>query len=245
MEIDRRTFLTLAGAGAAAAFPAGRLSAMPAAPRPANVPSAIATLDLGNGCGLRESVAGFASGLAELGMVATSIRPGIDSDARPRGLLVVPAVAVAGWPASNLLIRRAARGDLCLVELGFGFGDGDLCTSGRFWLSQTLGLRAGTPARSPRVNGRPVPYVDYEWPVATKVRDFSRVIPLEGPGWTPMAWSGRSVVGLRRRMGAGSVVVLGSPIGPHLRSGDPEATEWLRALVAEAAVHTPAQSFPV
>ena len=236
MEIDRRTFLLVTGGGVAAPLLSGRAATGPAALRGRGIAAAITTLDLGKGCGLPESVAGFEAAFGALGIGARTIRAGGDEGAWPGGLFVVPAVTAPGPAASNLLMRRAVRGDLCLVELGFGFGDEDQCSAGRSWLQQTLGLRAGNPIGSPRVSDRLVPYVDYTWPAATKIRDFSRVIPLEGPGWTPMAWSGNSVVGLRRRLGAGSVVVLGSTIGPHLRSDDPEATAWVRALVAEAAV---------
>ena len=245
MEIDRRTFLLVAGGGVATPLLSGRATTGPPALRSRGIAAPITTLDLGKSCGLPESVAGFEGAFGTLGIGARTIRAGSDDEAWPGGLFVVPAVTAPGSAASNLLMRRAVRGDLCLVELGFGFGDQDQCSSGRSWLQQTLGLRAANPAGSPRVGDRPVPYVDYAWPAAAKIRDFSRVIPLEGPGWTPMAWSGNSVVGLRRRLGAGSVIVLGSTIGPHLRSGDREAIGWLRALVAEAAVYIPAQSFPV
>lgn len=79
-------------------------------------------------------------------------------------------------------------------------------------------------ARSVRAIGHErVPYIAYRWPLETQVRDFSCVTPVSAPTghviahWreTPVAWS--------KRIGAGTLVFIGSPIGPALRAGDYEA----------------------
>ena len=78
-----------------------------------------------------------------------------------------------------------------------------------------------------------VPYISYTWPVPVMVRDFSRVVPVSGTGWDPIAEVGGVCVGLTRRIGRGRLVVLGSPLGPVLLGGDREAHEWLAALLQE------------
>jgi hypothetical protein len=83
---------------------------------------------------------------------------------------------------------------------------------------------ANRNARALRAIGHErVPYVVYRSQRVAHVRDFSRVIPVSAAAghaiahWeeVPVAWS--------KRVGAGTLVFIGSPIGPALRAGDLEA----------------------
>jgi hypothetical protein len=76
------------------------------------------------------------------------------------------------------------------------------------------------------------PYVDYHWPVVSKIRDFSRAVPIDPGTGETIAWFHDLPVAAKRRIGKGTFVYLGSPLGPHLLSGDREAGHWLRSFCA-------------
>jgi hypothetical protein len=66
------------------------------------------------------------------------------------------------------------------------------------------------------------------------MRDFSRVVP---PGDQPgeiIAWAGDLPVALRRRVDAGTLIYLGSPLGPALWAGDVQARRWLYTVALAA-----------
>ncbi len=76
-----------------------------------------------------------------------------------------------------------------------------------------------------------VPYVDYDWPLAAAIRDFSRVIPVNAPAREVIGSASGLPVAFRRKVGRGCLVFLGSPLGPALRAGDAEARRWLEEFV--------------
>jgi hypothetical protein len=77
-------------------------------------------------------------------------------------------------------------------------------------------------------------YVKYLWPRAALIRTFSAVIPVACPHAEAIAHYGNTPVAIRRRMGRGGVVFLGSMLGPNIRAEEFEArmigTEMLRCL---------------
>jgi hypothetical protein len=81
-----------------------------------------------------------------------------------------------------------------------------------------------------------IPYVEYTWPVSTKVRDYSRIVPLTPQRGRVIARAGDTAVALARRVGPGTLVFLGSPLGPALWIGDAEARNWFVALLALGAM---------
>jgi len=78
-----------------------------------------------------------------------------------------------------------------------------------------------------------VPYVTYNWPLETKVRDFNRAIPVSAKDGRTIATLGELPVALSKRIGKGTFIFLGSPIGPAIRAGDSEARSWLRSVIAK------------
>jgi hypothetical protein len=74
------------------------------------------------------------------------------------------------------------------------------------------------------------PYVDYVWPVRTKIREFAVTKLAPTPGDHVIATFLGAPVGLRRRVGNGTLVTLGSPLGPLFLSGDVDAARWFNAL---------------
>jgi hypothetical protein len=200
VAVSRRGFLA-----AAAAAPIGATLWRPAeAPPPAGVV-----------CALEESRAGFSRYAAVSGSeVMTGSR-----------LLVVPGAV--GWDES--LPARVREGRLVVFESAAGFGDTSAFARQREGLRAAFGLEIEAPVAPWEEGPRPA-YVDFHWPVAARVRDFSSVVAVRG-GETA-GHLGSRVVAACRRLGAGTFVFLGSAIGPALWTADPHAEAWLDAVVA-------------
>jgi hypothetical protein len=88
-------------------------------------------------------------------------------------------------------------------------------------------------ARSVRAIGQGrVPYVSYRWPHEAHIRDFSRAIPVTAANGHAIGHWGELSVAWSKPVGAGTLVFLGSPIGPALRANDSEAHSLLRSMIA-------------
>jgi hypothetical protein len=140
-----------------------------------------------------------------------------------------PAVGVSG----SSVVMAAHRGATVIIECGVTANDALTALGVSAEQPRNLWRRGFSP-EIPNV-GPAIPYIDYSWPIVVKVRDFSRVVPVNGPGWDHIAEVDGVCVGLTRRFGRGRLVVLGSPLGPVLLGEDREAHEWLDALIATTA----------
>lgn len=74
------------------------------------------------------------------------------------------------------------------------------------------------------------PYVEYFWPVRVKIREFAPVQLTLAPGDEIIATFSGLPAGLRRRVGDGVLITLGSPLGPIFPAGDPDARCWFDEL---------------
>ena len=213
----------------------GRVASSLAAVLPLDLPHRIGPrpgrviLDLGEHCGLRESLSGYTSALGCLG---ASVRV---ADARSQSrcaLLIVPAAVDVPPPAVTAIVGCLRGGGTVLLESGAGFASAREYEVHRAVLRDHFGVEVGAVVAlwsSPRPQG--IPYVDYTWPCRAQVRDFSRVVTLEGPGEIIARVHGLPV-SLKRRSGRGTLICLGSPLGPALLAGDAEARRWLYQVVA-------------
>ena len=75
------------------------------------------------------------------------------------------------------------------------------------------------------------PYIEYGWPIKTKIREFAAAALKPGPGDQVIGTFAQQPVALRRRAGRGMLVTLGSALGPIILSGDPDARAWLAAFL--------------
>lgn len=75
------------------------------------------------------------------------------------------------------------------------------------------------------------PYVEYSWPIRANIREFAAVSLDPIPGDQVIGTLAQRPVALRRRVGRGTLVTLGSPLGPIFLSGDPDARGWLAAFL--------------
>jgi hypothetical protein len=171
-----------------------------------------AMAERGGACVLAESRAGFDEAPSHL---------------EERRFLVFPGAV--GWDDS--LVERVRAGATVLFESAAGFGDATEFAAQRAGLLTAFDLTIEPPAEPWTDRGRPA-YIDLHWPAVARLRDFSTVVRVRG-GET-VGRLGSFPVAARRRLGAGSFLFLGSPIGPALWSGDPQAHAWLGALVAQA-----------
>jgi hypothetical protein len=215
MELTRREFLGAAAVTAATMAGPSRMLRR----RPTSGANSCQLLDLGEHCGLRESVAGFEAVLAaERPAAATQV-------------IVVPAALAIPRPTARLLVRHIAGGGRLILESGAGFAapTGPAFRAHRDLLRDCFDLDVGRPRR---LAGRRVPYVEYRWPSRALVRDFSCIVPVNAREGEAIARIDGATVGLARRVGSATLIFLGSPLGPALWAGDAEARRWLLETIA-------------
>lgn len=91
-----------------------------------------------------------------------------------------------------------------------------------------------------RLSGQPLDaglYLSYLWPTRTLIRRFGSVQPVVCRRNEAIARVEESTVAMRRRMGRGGLVFLGSMLGPHLRAEDREAEDLFRSLLRPISVN--------
>jgi hypothetical protein len=205
MTIDRREFL--GRAALAAVLPYFQMPTVRGRTDPQ-----ITILDLGTACALRESVQGYVAA------AGTSVL-------RTPVLIIPAALSTPMQYVENYLLN----GGTVILESGAAFGESSSFQAHRETLSKGLGI---VVEKTVELWPRSAPYIDLTWPIPVKVRDFSRVVVLgrDEPG--VIATVDGLPVAARRSIGAGTLVFLGTPLGPALWTGDSEAKRWLSTVMA-------------
>jgi hypothetical protein len=247
MKVSRREFVGTAGRAAAAAslcaIPSFGLTATDSGARAA---VGCTLLDLESNCALPESLAGMEAALGDAHRRVTEIgRYGADS------IVVVPAAGPAHAETFGAVVDSLERGSTVLWETGAAFLEPrdfayqqDLARE-HFGISmkQPVDVWSHSPSQRPRVRAKnlprnmrsighaQIPYVVYRWPREAHVRDFSRVIPVSAASGRAIARWGEIPVAWRKRIGAGTLIFVGSPIGPALHAGDSDAASLLHSLI--------------
>jgi len=207
-------------------------------------------LDLDTHCVLRESFEGYQAALAGEHNHIPEARLNSRSPCR---IAIVPGLGPLDPATASALSGLLQAGTHVLLESGAGFSSRAEFTAHQRMLDRYFDIAVYPPVslwpgqpfddalflhRSGRYPGKrldrqeSIPYVDYLWPRETKVRDFSRVIPVSARTGDVIGEVGGLPVALKRRMGKGTLIFLGSPMGPALRAGDPEARSWLLLVTA-------------
>jgi hypothetical protein len=231
MSISRRGFLqSAAGLSAAIITPKPLLSGFSFGPEANGGPSVL--LDCGENCSLRESLSGFEGALeaTKIPFLSNSM----DTHDQMRTLIAPAAVltnTMARWVRTQL-----EGGVSVLFESGAAFLPRDKFIFQQRCLQAHFGLVVKPPINIWDGSELPdrSPYLDYRWPTRAKVRDFSFVLPVSVDAGEPIALLGKIAVALRKKIGRGTLVFLGSPIGPHLLAGDPQAQRWFSKFCAQA-----------
>ena len=245
MNISRRIFLGGIGASAAAFLPS-RPSSLDEIHSGAEHYFDCALLELKSRCAIRESLQGYQEALADEHHLVESI-----NDSYRYRLFIVPGLGLIDPALAQSLLNLLKKGTHVLLESCAGFlNPTDFAVHQKMLLAYfnlavlpPVDLWPSRPvdasffstrrAHSERnlIKHDSIPYVSYTWPCEAKVRDFSRAIPLSPGEGEVVGRVGALPVALRKRMG-GTLVYLGSPLGPALRFGDPEARSWVRLLAA-------------
>jgi hypothetical protein len=209
MAMSRRRFLGCAAGAVSMTLPFDL-------PPRRKLPSAV-VLDLRQHCSLTESLAGYRAALAGLG------------PAPPCRALIVPAAVWLPPPVVRTIVASLQAGATVLFESGAGFASESAFRAHRAVLRDELHVRVEPPVP---LWPRSVPYVDYTWPYAAQLRDFSHVVPLARQAGDVIARVDGLPVALKRPSGRGLLIVLGSPLGPALWAGDAAARRWLSAVLS-------------
>lgn len=174
-------------------------------------------------CSLPESAQGYRAALLAEGATA--------SHGGPCSLLIIPALLCFDRRLVVWIDSALERGATVIVESGAAFATDSGFRDHRQALHEGLQLDVLAPIRLWNVSrSERIPYVDYTWPHRAKVRDFSRMVPVGNQAGEVIAWIGDVPVALKRRVGRGTLIYLGSPLGPALWAGDAEARRWLHAI---------------
>ena len=247
MKVSRRDFLSTA-AGSAATLASFRFNAWGrAAPRP-NSDTDCILLDLKSHCFLRESLLGYQAALpAGHNCVPDALS---DSPSRCR-IVIVPGLGSMEAALAQTLSESVAAGAHLLLESGAAFAtpaefaahqrilhryfDLQVKAPVALWSTQaaedaSLSRRSGRHPKTDLARGS-IPYVNYHWPRETKIRDFSRVVPVSPQSGDVIGTVGALPVALKRHTKGGTLIFLGCPLGPALRVGDAEAHSWLRSAI--------------
>ena len=247
MRVTRRGFLG-AASGVAACTRAltwrdlshPSLSAAPSHSRTVSRSQAAQCVILESDTPLQESVIGFKAALLATRCGAVTCTQASLPDIKPVRFAILPGCLTLERPTVSWLEALLEAGALVLIESGAAFGEPTDFSSHRDLLACRFGVDL-RPAvrlwerRGDRLHAHRVPYIEYVWPQPTKIRDFSRVMPLACASAQVVAWSGSLAVAVRRQVGRGTLVFLGSPLGPALLAGDREADGWLRSVLATSA----------
>ena len=250
MKVSRREFVATAGGAAAAslcAFPSLAFAA--ASDSDARTGAAACTLlDLESNCALPESLDGI---LAALGDAHHRVTETEFVNAGP--VVVVPAAGAVRAETFGAMAELIERRATVLWESGAAFLDPRDLAEQRALTLEHFGISMQQPvevwaqsgsrraaakaknqsARNIRAIGHErIPYVAYRWPRETHVRDFSRVIPVSAENGRAIAHWREIPVAWRKPIGAGTLIFVGSPIGPALHAGDADVSSLLHSLIS-------------
>jgi hypothetical protein len=240
MGISRRNFLGGVAASAGGLY-VSRPSAWGDGSPLREAPIHCVLVDLRSDCVLRESFEGYRTALADGGTRVCDARDG----AQACRIAMVPGAGIMEAATSSMLVDLLKRGGHVLLESGAAFLSSDEFEAHQRMLDRFFELSVAPPvdlwsgnlpdggdaSLHPRSRpGGSLPYVRYVWPRETLVRDFSRAVPVLARAADVIGRSPGFPVAVRKRFGSGLLIFLGSPLGPALRAGDPQARSWLRSV---------------
>ena len=192
-------------------------------------------IDLEADCVLRESLEGYRMALGERHACATM--PGM-AELESCRMVIVPGAGLMNSATASKLLDLLSQGADILLESGAGFLRPPEFTAHRDALRKYFSVdvlppqNVWTSERDFSASGS-VPYVGYTWPCKSMVRDFSSVVPISAPENEVIGRMGNLPLALKKRVANGMLVFIGSPLGPMLRAGDPEAYRWLGSIARQ------------
>ena len=228
MEISRRKFLGVASGSAATLLPFGVLH-WNATGRGADRRFGCALFEPPHGV-LRESLQGYQ---AVLGGGHTYLSAGGVESQRDMRWIIVPSLGPLDATTAQALSGCLQEGAGLILESAGGFLSATEFDAHQKMLRDYFDVAIERPIdlwRGAAYRHGGARYVSYDWPRATMVRDFSRLVPVAGSSEEVIGRVGGVPVAIRKRVGHGTLVFLGSPLGPLLHGGDREALLWLETV---------------
>ena len=227
MKVSRRKFLGAATGSAGALMSFGPLRWSVGGPQ---VGADCALIGLPQ-CVLRESLAGYQSALAEEHTFHSVTGIDLRSDWR---IAIVPGLGQMDSVTAQRLSDLMYEGALVILESGGGFLSWAGFSAHQKMLDRYFGLAVEKPVEMWKADSSGharIPYVKYDWPRPAMVRDFSRVVPVSPDAGEVIGTVGDLPVAVKKREGKGTLIFLGSPLGPLLYAGDREARSWFESII--------------
>jgi hypothetical protein len=261
VKVSRREFVGTASCAAAASLCALPSSTFAASNFSAKVEARCTLLNLESNCALPESLVGMRDALddshrsvSEGEFASGELASSIDL-AQGRGrIVIIPAAGTVRPATFSAVAKLLDTGATVLWESGAAFLNSTDFAQQQALMNEHFGISIGQPIRvwpqsnprksksgAPLQNARgmraigheQIPYVAYRWPLKAQVRDFSRVIPVCAPTGRAIAHWDDAPVAWSKNVAAGTLVFLGSPLGPALRAGDAEATALFQSITVQ------------
>lgn len=138
---------------------------------------------------------------------------------RTSNVILLCGASTLGKSRALHLRKQALRGNWIVFE------SSPLCTRKQ---ARTLHDVFGIALKEPFAASADHLFVHYRWPHAALTRTFSAVIPVSCSPTDAIAHYAGVPIAMKRRIGRGGIVFLGSMLGPNLRAEEPQA----RALAA-------------
>jgi hypothetical protein len=159
-------------------------------------------------CLSEESASGFRLLLQRNGRVLNGFSP---------KLIIIPGARQLSRETGRALVRQVTSGTWLILESGLAFMPLQEAIGQIRVLRDVFGLEVQAPLANRGA------YIEYTWPLRRLVRDFSMVTPLETPQAKAIAKSGGVAVCVKRPLGKGGIIFLGSMLGPGLLAEEREA----------------------
>jgi hypothetical protein len=145
-------------------------------------------------------------------------------------LIIAPGIRWMSLSIAADLADRIHRGAWVILESGLGFSSRAESEHQTDVFKRVFGLQLLPPVK---VGKKPAAatYLEYTRPVHRLVRTFEAITPVRWDQSETLARSGTHSVCIRKRIGDGTLVFLGSMLGPGIGAEEREAIEVASALV--------------
>jgi hypothetical protein len=164
-----------------------------------------------------------------LTIAASSILPA----GRRERLMVASEIRNPPQERWSSLRDSALQGACVILESGLAYASDAEIAGQRDALSKYFGIRIAPRLSRPASGFR---YIRYHWPIEVLVREFSESAIIDPSRGDPIATVSGQVVAIRKQVGRGSVVYLGSALGPMLLAEDRQAAAWVRSVALHSSL---------
>jgi hypothetical protein len=146
-------------------------------------------------------------------------------------LFVLPAVRGFDRETAWQMRNKADAGATVVLEIGLAYASTQEIIHQSQLVRDVFGIQLDYDAR-PQRSG--VEYISFHWPHETWVRSFGRACTIHPRNTQVIASIGDRPVACKKKIGNGTLVLLGSILGIGINAGDPEALELGRNLLRSA-----------